>query len=353
MTRLPLSTPLAAAFEIQERACHNLGSPFTALLCRAIAEHGLPESKTRRAMENWDGEPSALGDALPLRLVGALHELVLTRTDENLGKLYPPNHREISGKDLYECAAEAVVRHDDFLVARLANPPQTNEIRRAAAIFAGFLHITERTGMQLHISEVGASAGLNLLLDQFAYDLAGIHHGVAGSTVRLKPDWNGPPPPRQVPVIEERRGCDLLPFDLKNSQDTTRLLSYVWADQEDRLQRLRAALKIADDLPVEVDRSDAIAWLKTRLHVPREGIAHVLFHTIAWQYLPEEAKRKGQEIIHSAGARATDSAPLFHLAMEADGNSPGASLSLAAWPGGTKTELARVDFHGRWINWLN
>lgn len=349
MKATPLPPRLAAAFEKQELACRNLGSPFTSLICGSIARNGLSQSKTRSIMVDWVGDPSSAGDALPIRLCGALHELVLTRADDQLCRIYPPNHQNITAEHLHGAILSAVHSHDDFVATRLQRAPQTNEVRRSTALLAGFLHIADRTGLPLDISEIGASAGLNLLFDRFTHRIDGSPYGAPASKVQLEPDWSGPPPPPARLEVEDRRGCDLSPFDLTQNSEQIRLLSYVWADQQDRLERLRAAMAAAP--PVPIDRADAVDWLQARLKTVRKGRAHVLFHTIAWQYLPEAAKKLGRDIIEQAGARATPSAPLFLLAMEPDGGSPGAGLRLDAWPDGSSEELARVDFHGRWIKW--
>ncbi len=351
MTAISLPDHLAGAFARQQEACRTLGSPFNALLCQAVVRYGLPESRTRSTLVDWQGDPTGAGDALPVRLCGALHELVLTEAESGLGGLYPPNHHTVNAATLHKAITAAITTHDRFIATRLRMAPQTNEVRRSTAIIATLLHIAARTNLPLQISEIGASAGLNLRLDRFAHVICGKTYGAADSPLRLEPDWSGPPPPEAGLRIDDRRGCDLSPLDLDHDGDRTRLLSYVWPDQPDRLERLRAAMGIADAVPVRVDRKDAIAWLEARLREPRNGRAHVLYHTIAWQYLPEDAKRLGRNIIEKAGARATPSAPLFLLGMEPDGQSPGAALRLDAWPDGTSVELARVDFHGRWVRW--
>lgn len=346
----PLSSNLIAAFERQELSCTSLGSPFTANLCALFAQHGLPSSGLRERMMAWQEDPTSSGDALPVRLCGALHELVLSGKDDDLAAVYPPNHREDDGR-LLAALSNTIGTHDPFLTFRLSSPPQTNEVRRSTAIYAALMHIADRTRMPLKLSEVGASAGLNLLLDRFHHDLADKQHGSIGSSVRLTPEWRGLAPRTADVTIEDRRGCDLSPFDLTFADDQTRLLSYVWADQTERLDRMRAAIHLAAQSPAQVDRADAVDWLDPRLQSATPGQAHVVYHTIAWQYLPDAAKRAGRAHIEAAGARATEEAPLFLVTMEDDGGRPGAALHLESWPGGSRTQLARVDFHGRWIEW--
>ena len=99
-----------------------------------------------------------------------------------------------------------------------------------------------------------------------------------------------------------------------------------------------------------VDRGDALDWLPGRLAAARRGRLHLVFHTIAWQYLPAEARARGEAILSRAGARATPEAPLARFAMEADGGR-GAALRLTLWPGGETLDMGRADFHGRWVEW--
>jgi hypothetical protein len=101
-----------------------------------------------------------------------------------------------------------------------------------------------------------------------------------------------------------------------------------------------------------VERADALEWLPRELAKPAEGTVRVIYHSIAWQYLPPEARAKGEAIIAEAGSKATDAAPLARLQMEADDNPDGATISLQIWPGGALRELGRADFHGRWVKWL-
>lgn len=351
MTQRALPQPLKKAFLRQQQACDGLGSAFTALLCGTIAERGLPESCVYETLSDWPGDPSANGDSVPLRLCGALHELVLGGKDAALAELYPPNHADMDAAGLHKAVSTAIDRHDDWICERLRNAPQTNEIRRAAAVYAALLHIGDATARPIVLSELGSSAGLNLLLDGFSYRFAGRQYGVSGSQVHLEPDWSGPLPPAAEISVAERRGCDLQPFDLADDADRLRLLSYVWADQSDRIARLHAAMALHRARPVAVDAADAVEWLDRRLREPLADHTHVVFHTIAWQYLPDGSRRRGQGIIEAAGARATPDAPLFRIGLEADGRSPGAALTLHGWPGDVERELARVDFHGRWVQW--
>ncbi len=149
----------------------------------------------------------------------------------------------------------------------------------------------------------------------------------------------------RCPTILDRRGTDLNPLDPVT--DRLRLLAYIWADQDDRLARTRAALDLAAQRRPPVDCADAADWLETRLSPPTEGALHLVFHTVAWQYFPTTTRAKALAALETAGQRD----PVARLAMEADGATEGAALTVTIWPRGETIPLGRVDFHGRWVTW--
>ncbi len=211
--------------------------------------------------------------------------------------------------------------------------------------------LSHRFGLPLNLYELGASAGLNLQWDRYALRVDGRLYGPKGAPLLLLPDWIGVKPEAAEIEIAGRAGVDLNPIDATDPQHRLRLKSYIWPDQPERLARMQRALDLAIAHPVPIDCADAIDWLEQKLAEPRDGVVTVIYHTVAWQYFPKNVQARGDALISEAGQNATSNAPLVHLAMEADGNTPGAALSMEIWPGGTKHDLGRADFHGRWVNW--
>ncbi len=342
---------LADAFARQQQACEDLGSPFTALICRLFAERGLPQGPVRDVLFGWQGDLTAVGDAVPLRLCAALHELTIRGKAPDLANLYPPHHGEPDHTRLHERLAAAITQHTTHICQRLTRAPQTNVIGRASALYAGLKYIAQSCDLPIVVSELGASAGLNLQLDHYHYQLGEQTCGMQSSDVGLNPEWHGEQAPIAEPVVAERAGCDLYPFDLTQDQEQSRLLSYIWADQTERLEATRTALSIRARSSGNVDVGDAATWLEDRLSFTRKDQAHVIMHSIAWQYFSDADKQKARSVIHQAARGSTTSAPVFLLGMEADGKHPGCALTLSCWPQYIMLELARVDFHGRWIHW--
>lgn len=332
-------------FRRQADACRTMGSPFTARLADLAPRYVDGSTLTGRRILGWIGHAGE--DALPLRLFGGLRRLVLTGRDAGLAAVYPP--AEASDDALVAAISEAMARHDHDLHDILMSPPQTNEVGRSAMLLPGFLWLARRFGPKLDVLEIGASAGLNMHWDHYGYRYGPASWGNPNAPLTLSPECTAPPPLDGAVEVVRRRACDLAPLDPSDADHRTRLFSYVWADQVERMRRLVAALDHAAERPERVEAADAADFLDRELAKPViDGALRVVVHSIFWQYLADKP-RLG---IQSAMLRAAASGPLAWLRLEADGRSPGAGLIVTLFPSGEQHTLARGDFHGRWINWL-
>ncbi|SMP22387.1 hypothetical protein SAMN06265373_104198 [Shimia sagamensis] len=313
-------------------------------LLRVLAEHWPEDTRLAAKCATFAGDISPKGHSLPLRIAGGLHALVLQNKDAGLTAAYPPHHA--SDAALLEATLAALHTHDTFLTNWITHAPQTNEVRRSAVLIATAHLLTNHIGLPIKLSELGASAGLNLMFDQF-HLAVGDGYGPQ-SPVTLSPSWTGPFPPQTDLTIANRRGVDLNPLNSADPDDALRLQSYLWADQEERLLRTQAAIALNT---AELDQEDAITWLEHRLAAPKTDELHMIYSTVAWQYFPEERQNHGTALMDAAGAQATEATPLAWLSYEADDNTHGAALTLRLWPGNHTLHLGRADFHGRWVEW--
>lgn len=339
------------AFAQQSEWCARLGSPFTSLLMEVLGEHLDETTRTGQAILNWQGAANALNDAVPLRLAGALHALVREGRLPELADLYPPNPLPIAPL-LASRTVEALRQSDDALHDWLQYAPQTNETARSAVLYSGFIAIAAHTGLPLHLFELGASAGLNLIADRYGYRLGGVDVGYAGSALTMEPEWNGPPLPEAKVEVVARQGCDRAPLDVCNAHHRARLISYMWPDQADRLARIETAIVLAQKETVSLDEADAASWVEAEMAVePVAGVTRVLFHSIAWQYFAEADQDRITARMEEAGSRASPDAPLAWLSFEQATDS-GPCLSLTLWPTGQTQVLAHADAHVREITWF-
>lgn len=341
-------TDLLTAFRDQAESCGNLGSPFMYRLLHLLADHWPGDTALAQACQRYSGDIGPVGHSLPLRICGGLHALrLLDRAD--LAAIYPPQAPDDS--DFKDAVLRAIAAEDAFLTDWIQSPPQTNEIRRSAALIPSAMIAAERFGLPVQISELGASGGLNMLWDHFALEGPDWRVGAADPAVTLTPDWSGPAPRGTFPIIASRRGVDLNPLDPTNADDLLRLTAYLWPDQPYRLENTRNAAGVAD---APVDRADAIDWLEARLQDAPDGHLHLVQNTVAWQYFPADVQARGRALLEDAGAQATPERPLAWLQLENDGDKHaigGGAITLHLWPDGTCLHPGRADFHGRWVRW--
>lgn len=336
-----------AAFARQAGWAEALGSPLTARLCRLLGERLDRNSSAGRRVLDWRGDSDPFADAVPLRLTGGLHALVRLGEGPGLADRYPP-HPLPADDGLWEAVRPLLDSPE--LLPWLERAPQTNEVGRSAVLMAGLLVVADAFPRPVELLELGASAGLNLLLDRYRHDLGGRSAGDPASPLRLKPEWTGAPPPAARVEVAGRRGVDLDPLDAR--RDGERLLAYVWPDQRRRLAQLEAALAIAASDPPAIERGDAADWLEARLAEPRPAAAtRVVLHSIAFQYFPREAKKRIHAMMAEAGAAATPAEPLAWLRYEHDRRDERITLRLTIWPGRERL-LAYGHPHGGAVDWL-
>lgn len=332
-------------FVRQAHRCRAMGSPFIASVLEAV-ERQLAHAPTTAAMvRGWEGDPAAA--AIAMRFNGALNALARRGAPASLASLYNGEHGDFDG-----AIAEALSLEDAFIARWLEHPPQTNEVARAGAIVAALLIARARWNMPFELLDLGSSAGLNLNLARYFYRLGAISVGDPTSAVRIEPRWRGPSPPIAPLEIVSAQGVDLQPLDVSNPEHRERLLSFAWADQEDRRERLDAALQIAAIHPPHVDQGDAATWLAQRLETSQpDGRGRAIIHTMFLQYLDDEERHLIDETIAAAGARASNQAPLLRISLEWTPDRSRVELRLTQWPSGQTSVLAICHPYGDWLDW--
>jgi hypothetical protein len=346
---------LARALRLNAAGCHGLGSPFSGGLLDLAAADLEAGGPTCAVLAPWLGMDtrSLIQGAVPLRLLGGLHDLVLSGDAPALAACYPAAGRSGDVTAAWPEALAAIEANAERLGRFMDHEPQTNEVSRAACLLGGFLTIAAETRLDLRCFELGASAGLNQYWDRHRYELgdAGAW-GAPDAPVILSPEWRGAAPPLNASVrVIERAACDRRPVDLTDAVARRRLQAFVWADQVDRLQRLAAAIAVARDAGVVVEADDAVSWTRRRV-APRPGAATVLYHSVFWQYMPPESQTALAEAIGEIGNHASARAPFAWLRMEPPPDSLAAmELRLTTWPGGGERVLAETHPHGAWVAW--
>lgn len=346
-----------AAIEWQANHADEGGAPCTARVIRALRKVRESNTATGHRIAGWQG--LTLKDAMPLRIAGGLHHLVLSGEDDRLARVYSGQITDQGQIDSLVC--ELVETFDHLLLPWLDGPPQTNEAGRSASIMAGLLWTAQRALPRFELFELGASAGINTMLERYHYRLGETEVGPANSPMRIEPEWrgdNGSPPPAPAGFeIVSIRGCDVSPIDLSDMASALRLKSYVWPDAMIRMARIDAAIELAQQHPPDLVRQDAGEFVADCLARPQpDGVTRAMFHSIMWQYMPKETQAAITQAFSQAGADATCDKPLAWISLETDPATFRHELHVRLWTGepgdGEPILLAFAHPHGAWVHWL-
>lgn len=199
--------------------------------------------------------------------------------------------------------------------------------------------------------EVGAAAGLCLLVDHYGYDYAGRRLGTDRVVFECAP--HGPVPlPEELPEVVWRAGIDLEPVDLDDPDAVKWLEMLVWPEERDRLDRLRAAIEIAREERPRVIRGNLLTHLEeVEAEAPRDATL-VIFHTAVLAYLSAPERERFRDRVRTIRAR--------WISNEGDGVVPGLATPSIPPVNGShfvigadgRYPIAFCDGHGRWLQWL-
>lgn len=233
----------------------------------------------------------------------------------------------------------------------LARRTQTNEVGRCAIL----LPLLAALPQPLALLEVGASAGLCLLVDRYRYDYGRGIVGQENSPVLLhcEPRGSSTPMPNGLPEVVWRAGIDLDPVDPRDESATRWLEALVWPGEGDRLARLRAAIEVARQDPPRVLKADLRSDLSEIIAEVPSGATLVIFHSAVLAYVPSEDRdafaaevarlgavwvaNEGAEVLPAVRRQVGDNELAEHqghFLLSRDGN-----------------PIAWADPHGSWLHW--
>ena len=264
----------------------------------------------------FDGDRATPESVPELRLLAALHHLVLSGAAPELARHFPSAGGDAPAARAWPVARDAIAEHRERIHALVQRTVQTNEPGRCVSLYGGLLWLSERHRLPIRLLEIGASAGLNLNPDRFRYVVAGEPLGDRSSALEFREPWQGAPvadPQAAAPrlTLAERGGCDRAPIDPSSREGRLELQSYIWPDEPERLARVAQAAQIAAEHPVAIERRSASEWLIARLADPRPDMLTVVWQSIVNQYLDDGERAAIRSAFTSAG-----SGPLAWLTLE-------------------------------------
>ena len=266
-----------------------------------MAEDWEAGGPVREGCRGYENAPR--GAAIHLRLLAGVFRLVLTGRAPELVQFYPCLGGTAPASQAWPVMRQVIGAHVEEMHAALAVPPQTNEVGRSAALLAGLFDLVAASGVRrIRLVELGASAGLNLLLDYYAFRGTSWHFGAVDSKLQFVDPIEGPVQPERF-MITDRAGCDLHPVDARSAEGRLLLTSFVWPFDLHRHDRLRSALAVAAMHPVPIDEATASSWLPSVLGDDRDDGLPVIWHSVTQMYWPTEEITAVQSILTNYGAQ--------------------------------------------------
>lgn len=221
---------------------------------------------------------------------------------------------------------------------------QTNEAGRCALL----LPVLATLPQPLALLEVGASAGLCLYPDRYAYRYG--DHLVGDGDPVLACAATAVPLPDRVPEVVWRAGLDLKPLNVTDPADVAWLDALIWPEHGHRRDRLRAAAAVAAAEPPLLVRGDAVDDLAALAAQAPTGATLVVFHTCMLYLVPAPRRQVFAEAVrslpgHWVANEAPDVLPYAGL-PEAPGEALYNVLALDGTP------LAWTRGHGQAMTWF-
>lgn len=155
------------------------------------------------------------GQPTPNLLLGAVHYLLLQGYEHDLKAFYASLvHFPKEEEQCFPFFKEFCQNHREDIIAIMQSKfVQTNEVRRCSYLYPSFCYIYEKIKKPLSLIEIGTSAGLQLLWDQYSYSYGTERiYGNKGSDVHIHSDVRGERSPFLLldsPPVSDRIGLDL------------------------------------------------------------------------------------------------------------------------------------------------
>ena len=238
-------------------------------------------------------------------------------------------------------------RPDELARTMLVRRTQTNEPARCATLLPVLALLPE----PLALIEVGASAGLTLLVDRYSYDYDGyLVRGIDPRAPVLACHASGQVPlPARVPEVAWRAGLDLNPLDVTDEDDVRWLECLLWPGETGRRERLAAAIETARRDPPRVYRGDLLTDVPALVSRAPAHATVVIYHSAVLAYVGEPQRARFAKLM-----RTLD---VVWISNEAAGVVPG--IDVPERDGGhfvlgrDGTPTALTDGHGVWLRWLS
>ena len=289
----------------------------------------------------------------PNLLFGAVQFLLLSGVDHPLAEFYPLLGGTKPAAEAWPAFADFCARFSGEIVEQVRKRRvQTNEVGRCAVLLPALAMASSAMERPLDLIEVGASAGLNLLFDQYRYEYSNGHALGPDSPVLLRTELRGPragalPMPNVMPPVSQRFGVDIEPVDIRDEDAVRWMEALIWPNELSRFERFRGAVALARRSPPRVIAGDGLEVVAGLVRGLEPDAAPCVMHSHAI-YQMDSTWREGFARMLDALGRRRD---LAHISLEWLGDNPGPQLHLTTWQDGARRAqyIGNTHHHGAWL----
>jgi hypothetical protein len=260
-------------------------APLYAALAAGVAEDG---DLCAMAARKQSGQP---GDHL---LFSAAEMVLLDNPSDPLAAYFPTLTPQAKpAAEAYPAFRAFCLKHraaiEELISTRTV---QTTFLNRAGLIAPAARVVADAVGEPLSLIEIGCSAGILTLFDQYQYDFgAGGRIGDASRPLVEQPQWVGDrrpkagPPPR----ISGRVGLDLKPIDPSGAMERRWVESLAPPDWVSQRKQLAAALRFRAETGLRTIAGDAMQSLPALIkELPAPLLVMHTFCLYQWPAAPQE-----------------------------------------------------------------
>ncbi|MFG6117642.1 DUF2332 domain-containing protein [Thalassobacillus sp. B23F22_16] len=291
------------------------------------------------------------GQPIPNLLFGAVHYLLLSGEQHELRKYYPSlTEKPESPEEVFPHFLDFCRSHRRSLMELMGKKlVQTNEVRRCAYLYPVFCHIHKKTKNPLSLIEIGTSAGLQLLWDQYGYNYGDhLTYGNNASALQLSSQVRQGSMPdllSDAPPVAFRTGVDLHVSDLTDGEETLWLKALIWPEHRERLEIFEKAVRQFRENPPSLVEGDGVSLLEELAANAPSASTLCIFHTHVANQMPREVKEELLQKVTAIG-RERD---VFHIYNNIEDR----KLHLDYFINGKSyvETVGETDGHGRWFDW--
>lgn len=284
-------------------------------------------------------------------LFGAVHYLLLKGKNHQLQDFYQSmtkNPRKV--EESFLPFKEFCSQYSNEIIPLLQEKlVQTNEVRRCSYLFPAFQSIYHIVKKPLALIEIGSSAGLQLLWDQYSYSYGtGAVFGNRESNLHIKAEIKGDNTPTLqdfIPPVSERIGIDLHPIDLTDDENVLWLKALIWPEHHERHELFEKAAEIVKANEIRLIKGNGVEMLDELSREVSSEYAICVFHTHVANQMPTEVRNRLLDKVTQIGSERE----IFHLYN----NIQDRDLHLDYYLDGKeyKHVVAQTEGHGKWFTW--